>query len=102
LITDGINGRFVKLRNFGLSVILEFNNQSHNQGFGTMKYMAPEVIKSGKYDTKADIYSLGIIVEELFIFDTKSYTNSLLIFHLNALLIKKYVKQVDMKWIKKF
>jgi serine/threonine protein kinase len=54
-----------------------------------MKYMGPEVIKSGKYDTKADIYSLGIIVEELFIFDTKSYTNSLLIFHLNALLIKK-------------
>jgi serine/threonine protein kinase len=53
-----------------------------------MKYMAPEVIKSRKYDTKADIYSLGIIVEELFIFDTKSYANSHLIFRLNALLIK--------------
>jgi serine/threonine protein kinase len=42
--------------------------------------MAPEVIDSRKYDLKADIYSLGKIVNELFIFDTKSYANSHLIF----------------------
>jgi serine/threonine protein kinase len=65
LITDGINGRFVKLGDFGLSVIHEFNDQSHTLGSGTMKYMAPEVIKSSKYDTKADIYSLGVIIEEM-------------------------------------
>jgi serine/threonine-protein kinase len=80
LVSDGINGRFVKLADFGLSVIHEFIDQSHTQASGTIKYMAPEVIKSRKYDTKADIYSLGIIVEELFIFDTKSYANSHLIF----------------------
>jgi serine/threonine protein kinase len=28
--------------------------------------MAPEVFTSRKYDTKADIYSIGKIVEELF------------------------------------
>jgi serine/threonine protein kinase len=27
--------------------------------------MAPEVIKSRKYDKKADIYSLGVITEEM-------------------------------------
>jgi hypothetical protein len=66
LITDGINGRFVKLADFGLSVIHEFNDESHTQLLGTLKYMAPEVITSRKYDTKADIYSIGRIVEELF------------------------------------
>jgi serine/threonine protein kinase len=66
LITDGINGRFVKLGDFGLSVIHEFNEQTHTKCSGTFDYMAPEVIKSRKYDTKADIYSLGIIVENLF------------------------------------
>jgi serine/threonine protein kinase len=66
LITDGINGRFVKLGDFGLSVIHEFNEQTHTQYSGTLTYMAPEVITSRKYDTKADIYSLGKIVENLF------------------------------------
>jgi tRNA A-37 threonylcarbamoyl transferase component Bud32 len=66
LITDGINGRFVKLADFGLSVYHEFIDQSHTQCSGTLKYMAPEVFTSRKYDTKADIYSIGKIVEELF------------------------------------
>jgi hypothetical protein len=66
LITDGINGRFVKLGDFGLSVNHEFDDQSHTEASGTWKYMAPEVKISRKYDTKADIYSLGIIVEFLF------------------------------------
>jgi serine/threonine protein kinase len=65
---------------FGLSVIHEFNDQSHTQGSGTYKYMAPEVLISRKYDMKADIYSLGKIVEELFIFNTKLYANPHLIF----------------------
>jgi alpha-tubulin suppressor-like RCC1 family protein len=68
LITDGTNGRFVKLGDFGLSVKHEFNDQSHTQLSGTLKYMSPEVFASRKYDTKADIYSIGRIVEELFFF----------------------------------
>ena len=35
---------------------------------GTMKetfYIAPEVIKSGFYDSKADIYSFGIMLWEM-------------------------------------
>jgi serine/threonine protein kinase len=37
--------------------------------------MAPEVINSRKYDLKADIFSLGKIVGELFIFNNNSYAN---------------------------
>jgi serine/threonine protein kinase len=65
LITHGINGRFVKLGDFGLSVTHEFNDQSHTQCSGTMKYMAPEVMRTRKYNTKVDIYSLGVIIEEM-------------------------------------
>jgi alpha-tubulin suppressor-like RCC1 family protein/tRNA A-37 threonylcarbamoyl transferase component Bud32 len=71
LITNGINGRFVKLADFGLSVNHEFIDQSHTQCSGTIKYMAPEVLISRKYDTKADIFSLGKIVEQLFLFNSE-------------------------------
>ncbi len=69
LISSGSNGRFIKLSDFGLSTIHQFDNQSHTQGTGTLKYMAPEVLKSKRYDTKADIFSLGVIIQELFHID---------------------------------
>jgi hypothetical protein len=66
-----------KLAGFGLSVIHEFIDQSHTKCSRASDYIAePENI----YDTKADIYSLRIIVEELLIFDSKPYANSQLIF----------------------
>jgi serine/threonine-protein kinase len=68
LITDGINGRFVKLGDFGLSVTHDFNDESHIQRLRTLEYTAPEVFTSRNYDTKAEIYSLGKIVENLFFF----------------------------------
>jgi serine/threonine protein kinase len=33
--------------------------------------VAPEVIRTTKYDIKADIYSLGIIAEELFLLNSQ-------------------------------
>jgi hypothetical protein len=68
LITDGRNGRFIKIGDFGLSVKHEFINQSHTEDRGTVKYMAPEVIRSRKYNMKADVYSLGLISQHLFSF----------------------------------
>ena len=38
---------------------------SMTRGVGTNKYMAPEVW-DGKYDTKVDIYSLGIVTRQIF------------------------------------
>jgi hypothetical protein len=68
LITDGINGRFVKLGDFGLSVTHDSNDESHIQRLRNLEYTAPEVFTSRNYDTKAEIYSLGKIVENLFFF----------------------------------
>ncbi len=65
LLTDGINGRFVKIADFGLAKVHEMK-KLHTQDRGCTKYMAPEVSCGTKYDTKADIYSLGIIIQEIF------------------------------------
>ena len=72
LITYGTNGRFVKLADFGLAVVHKFDDQTHTQGLGTIKYIAPEVLRGRSYDLKADIYSLGFITEELFDLDIYS------------------------------
>jgi serine/threonine protein kinase len=66
LITYGKNGRFIKLCDFGSSVKHEINGKSHTQGPGTDRYRAPEVAKGRNYDFRADIYSLGVITQELF------------------------------------
>jgi len=69
LITDGTNGRFVKLADFGLATIHESEGQSHTKYLGTRIYTSPEVLNSKHYDTKADIYSLGVITQQLFDID---------------------------------
>jgi serine/threonine protein kinase len=73
LITDGTNGRFVKIADFGLATFHEFDGQSHTKYKGTVRYAAPEVMSSRKYDTKADIYSLGVILQELLNIDINEY-----------------------------
>jgi serine/threonine protein kinase len=72
LITDGIDGRFVKLCDFDLALFHQFNDQSHSSRTGSLKYMAPEIKLGRHYDTKADIYSLGVILQELFNFNNTS------------------------------
>jgi serine/threonine protein kinase len=73
LITDGMNGRFVKVADFGLATIHEFEGQSHTKYTGTQRYVAPEVMRGRNYDLKVDIYSLGVILQELFNIDINEY-----------------------------
>jgi serine/threonine protein kinase len=56
-----------------LATIHEFDGQSHTKYKGTIRYAAPEVMGSRKYDTKADIYSLRVIIQEVFKFDINEY-----------------------------
>ena len=56
------NGIFFKLCDFGLAKL--HDDKTHTRGLiGTRGYSAPE-LWDGKYDTKADIYSLGMIGEK--------------------------------------
>jgi serine/threonine protein kinase len=59
-------GICVKIADFGLMAIHDFPEKSHTLDKGSTKYMAPEVINNKKYETKADIYSLGVIFQNLF------------------------------------
>jgi serine/threonine protein kinase len=65
--------RFIKIADFGLVAIHEFAQQSHTIDKGTLKYMAPKVMNNSKYDTKSDIYSLYVILQELFCIDVNRY-----------------------------
>tara|TARA_Y100000389_G_scaffold59818_1_gene55947 strand:+ start:4286 stop:5356 length:1071 start_codon:yes stop_codon:yes gene_type:complete len=64
LIDNNMN---VKLTDFGLSRFMpESSNYKMTGGTGTMRYIAPEVYSYRKYNLKADIYSLGLILHYIF------------------------------------
>lgn len=51
----------IKIMDFGLSKILG-SSETVTDGFGTLTYVAPEVLKREPYNKSVDIWSLGIIV----------------------------------------
>ncbi|XP_057826119.2 U-box domain-containing protein 33 isoform X2 [Cryptomeria japonica] len=54
-----------KISDFGLARPLPLDSQSESEPKGTFCYMDPEYLTSGKYSTKSDVYSLGIIILQL-------------------------------------
>ena len=59
----------IKLTDFGLSKYFcesEDGNYSMTGNTGTLRYMAPEVYLSQKYNLNVDVYSLGLIMYYLF------------------------------------
>ncbi|CAG2179324.1 unnamed protein product, partial [Oppiella nova] len=72
LIKGSPYGRFIKLADFGLATEHLKESMTHTQAMGTDKYMPPEVRLSRYYGTKADMYSIGVTVHELFNFDLYS------------------------------
>ena len=56
----------IKIGDFGVSKRLTANNKYAKTNTGKEHYKAPEIVKGEKYDIRADIYSLGCIIYELF------------------------------------
>ncbi|KAM4524024.1 eukaryotic translation initiation factor 2-alpha kinase 1 isoform 2-T2 [Odontesthes bonariensis] len=67
----------VRIGDFGLAcrdIIVEGNksvaspgsDSSHTSGVGTFVYAAPEQLKGSHYDSKSDMYSIGVLAVELF------------------------------------
>eukprot|EP01102_Stenamoeba_stenopodia_P010519 TRINITY_DN3179_c0_g1_i1.p1 TRINITY_DN3179_c0_g1~~TRINITY_DN3179_c0_g1_i1.p1 ORF type:complete len:599 (-),score=178.19 TRINITY_DN3179_c0_g1_i1:66-1862(-) len=55
----------VKIADFGVSEQLSSSVDSSRQMIGTPLWMAPEVIQKKKYDSNADVWSLGITIIEM-------------------------------------
>lgn len=52
-----------KISDFGLSKLLNDEDQSFSTGIGTLKFMAPEMLnESDHYDEKVDVYSFGVML----------------------------------------
>ena len=63
------NKRICKLADFGLSKFIEDHSDYHTAVGATHRYRAPEIASLHRYDTKVDVYSLGMIAIEVFDFE---------------------------------
>mmetsp|Transcript_32863 Transcript_32863/g.75150 ORF Transcript_32863/g.75150 Transcript_32863/m.75150 type:complete len:295 (-) Transcript_32863:105-989(-) len=55
----------VKVTDFGLARLVDWENGGPTNGVGTIHWMAPEVLLGHAYDERADVYSYGCIMFEL-------------------------------------
>lgn len=83
----------VKLCDFGFARAMSNNTVVLTSIKGTPLYMAPELVQEMPYNHTADLWSLGVIIYELFVGQPPFYTNS--IYSLIQLIIKEPVKFPD-------
>jgi serine/threonine protein kinase len=61
------NSGVVKLTDFGIALPSHTpGNSDKNKVTGSLQYMAPEQLSSGEIDVRTDIFSLGVVLYELF------------------------------------
>lgn len=70
-----IHNGTVKISDFGFAKAFE-KNELITTFCGSPLYMAPEIITNKEYNSKSDIWSLGVIIYELFCKTHPYYTNS--------------------------
>lgn len=72
----GSNGT-LKLCDFGFARAMSSNTIVLTSIKGTPLYMSPELVKEQPYDATADLWSLGVILYELYVGQPPFYTNSI-------------------------
>ncbi|CAN0891054.1 Serine/threonine-protein kinase TIO [Linum grandiflorum] len=83
----------VKLCDFGFARAMSQNTVVLRSIKGTPLYMAPELVREQPYNHTADLWSLGVILYELFVGQPPFYTNS--VYALIRHIVKDPVKYPD-------
>jgi hypothetical protein len=78
LFKQEINSIFVKIAD--ITTFPNFDERFELIDDKEKVYIAPEVLNFKKYDTRADVYSLGVIMRELFLIDLNKYYNFVFVF----------------------
>ncbi|GLT75347.1 hypothetical protein SLA2020_470780 [Shorea laevis] len=86
-------GCVVKLCDFGFARAMSTNTIVLRSIKGTPLYMAPELVREQPYNHTADLWSLGVILYELFVGQPPFYTNS--VYALIRHIVKDPVKYPD-------
>jgi serine/threonine protein kinase len=80
MMSDQTNRSIPKLVDFGLAKIIG-PNECATEPFGTIGYVAPEVLKKQPYSFSADVWSLGCIMHALISgclpFDSENQTETI-------------------------
>ena len=76
LLVDESDESPIKLADFGLAKMLG-PNETSNEKFGTMGYVAPEVLLGWSYTKSVDLWSLGVIIYILTLLAVSSIDNQL-------------------------
>ncbi|GMH09100.1 hypothetical protein Nepgr_010940 [Nepenthes gracilis] len=86
-------GSIIKLCDFGFARAMSTNTVVLRSIKGTPLYMAPELVREQPYNHTADLWSLGVILYELFVGQPPFYTNS--VYALIRHIVKDPVKYPD-------
>ncbi|CAF2216154.1 unnamed protein product [Brassica rapa] len=86
-------GSVVKLCDFGFARAMSANTVVLRSIKGTPLYMAPELVREQPYNHTADLWSLGVILYELYVGQPPFYTNS--VYALIRHIVKDPVKYPD-------
>lgn len=87
------SGSVVKLCDFGFARAMSTNTVVLRSIKGTPLYMAPELVREQPYNHTVDLWSLGVILYELFVGQPPFYTNS--VYALIRHIVKDPVKYPD-------